>query len=416
MITEIEDIADPGTDNVDERVDYVLTGYWLLVGFIFFTVVFIIITLMILCSICRNNSSLDRIKWGRVILVILGLFMLILGVIVFLILVGSAVMSGFCGFIGKINKGEVSVLYEFDDFDPTIREFCELCFFKNSTGDLNTLVIPDTADVVVSNAQLNTISKLLDGLSSYRKYKNETNSQNFSQEIINQVIEWELYEKAAKLDFDNIETSLYSLNDMISCTDKEFDFTTLICNGNPDCVSIENTADYVAPPCVEQPNEAELKFDVLKLYFEEDKLLIQDMQNKLGNADNNDSVQSAYQQAKGNLLNLEIDVEKIEEELTNTLLYTRNFDSAWGNLEDCRTMRKVIIQLEKITCLEFNFYVYILLVISAVSLVILFLLNWAICCALRLGELKEKVQLPPTPGDYVTDNKDFNDGEKMPFY
>lgn len=55
---------------------------------------------------------------------------------VFLILVGSAIVSGSCGLVEKLNKNEVSVLYEFDELNSDVRKIAELCIFKNSTGKI----------------------------------------------------------------------------------------------------------------------------------------------------------------------------------------------------------------------------------------------------------------------------------------
>ena len=51
--------------------------------------------------------------------------------------------------------------------------------------------------------------------------------------------------------------------------------------------------------------------------------------------------------------------------------------------------------MEKKSCFEFNYYVYILLVISAVCAVILWMVLWCVCCALRTeGEDVEKPEKP----------------------
>lgn len=43
--------------------------------------------------------------------------MLIFAILVFITMVGSATMSGVCGFVGKMNKDQAEVLYEFDELN-----------------------------------------------------------------------------------------------------------------------------------------------------------------------------------------------------------------------------------------------------------------------------------------------------------
>ncbi len=62
--------------------------------------------------------------------------MILLSILVFLILVGSAILSGSCGMVEKLNNNEVSVLYEFDELNEDVRKIAEICMFKNSTGNI----------------------------------------------------------------------------------------------------------------------------------------------------------------------------------------------------------------------------------------------------------------------------------------
>lgn len=89
---------------------------------------------------------------GRVFLVINGFVMILLSILVFLILVGSAILSGSCGFVEKINKNEVSVLYEFDELNEDVRKIAEICVFKNSTGNIQ--------DVLTDSTNVNIVGSL----------------------------------------------------------------------------------------------------------------------------------------------------------------------------------------------------------------------------------------------------------------
>ena len=109
------------------------------------------IILLVLCCIYQKNECLERVQLGRVLLVINGFFLILLWILVFLLLVGSAIVSGSCGLVEKLNKNEVSVLYEFDELNEDVRKIAELCIFKNSTGNIQDVLSDDDNANVVSS-------------------------------------------------------------------------------------------------------------------------------------------------------------------------------------------------------------------------------------------------------------------------
>ena len=134
MIDSLEKLTEPGTENVDEGMEYAFFGYWFLFGFGILIIVLAAWVLIILCLMCTKNKCWDWLYCGKVLLVLLGLFIIIFAILCFIILIGSGTLSGFCGFIGKLNTDSVDVLYQFDELDKNVRDMTELCLFTNSTG------------------------------------------------------------------------------------------------------------------------------------------------------------------------------------------------------------------------------------------------------------------------------------------
>ena len=104
MIDNIEDVVEPGTENIDEGVDYARFGYWFLLGFGILLIIFCIWVLIILCCMCQKNKCWNWQTCGKCLLVLIGLCLLIFTILCFIVLVGSVSMSGMCGFVGELNK------------------------------------------------------------------------------------------------------------------------------------------------------------------------------------------------------------------------------------------------------------------------------------------------------------------------
>ena len=114
-------------------------------------------------------------------------------------------------------------------------------------------------------------------------------------------------------------------------------------------------------------------------------------------------------------MNVDSDSKAVEDKLISSLEVTNEFNGTWLEISDCRNIRKIFFDFEIETCLEFNWYLYILLVVSSVALLVLFFLTWFLCLGLRYNG-DENMKLPPKPQETVADELNFKDREKIPFY
>ncbi len=64
-----------------------------------------------------KEKCTENIVCGRAILVILSFAVMVLTILIFIIMVGSAIVSGMCGIVKKLNTDEVGVLYDFTDLE-----------------------------------------------------------------------------------------------------------------------------------------------------------------------------------------------------------------------------------------------------------------------------------------------------------
>ena len=144
VIDSIESVLDEGTDNFDEGVEYARYGYWFIFGISIIIILLMGWLLIILCCMCQRNKCWDQKTCAKILLGIVGFLIIIFAVLVFIIMVGSATMSGVCGFVGKLNKDQAEVLYEFDELNANVRKISELCLFTNSTGHINEMFLTGT--------------------------------------------------------------------------------------------------------------------------------------------------------------------------------------------------------------------------------------------------------------------------------
>lgn len=113
LINLVDGVVSDGSEDVEDGLDYSEISYWILFGFIIFIAILSLILIIILVMMCSKNKCMNCKTTARVILVFLGLFAIILCILSLLILIGNVMISGFCGYLGEINKGNVAALYEF---------------------------------------------------------------------------------------------------------------------------------------------------------------------------------------------------------------------------------------------------------------------------------------------------------------
>ena len=426
LIDEVESVAEPGTDNVDTYVDYVLWGYWCVFGFGILLMFLSVVVLVVMCNMCSKDKCWDCLKCGRVLLVFIGFFILMFSIIVFILLIGSASISGFCGFVAEINKGNKEILNEFPNLKDNVKDIIKTCLYTDSDGDLNDLLIKTQSNAtplqLSTNFQntnyLKSVYIFIDGFSSYRNYHNTTSLSSQSAGIIAQNKIWTNLELAKTFDFDNINSALQDLNNILSCDNKSFQFYPSQCNSAAGCQSIRDTETFTAPSCADA--KANQLFINLKKYINEEVGLMNFFQESISDENNANSAQSKFVLAKNDLNGLNDAVVAIEAEFKEVFKNSsERFSAKWRDIDDCRVIRKILLQYEDKTCFEFGYYVYILMVISCVMAVLLFLMSWCICCGLRStgeGEEEKQPKVVDTRQFETEKELDINDGEKMPFY
>ena len=156
---------------------------------------------------------------AKILLVFLALLLLVICVMIFLLMIGSLSVSGFCTVLSRVNQGDTTVLVEIDVglTDKEI-QLIQKCVSTNSDGIVTDLYTSNAASV----AAYNSVVRFYNGLTVYNKFKlNNDLTANESKQIPPRITDWNLVLTGEKLDHGDIEDTLKSLNDLINCNGGE---------------------------------------------------------------------------------------------------------------------------------------------------------------------------------------------------
>jgi hypothetical protein len=377
--TKMEDLLNPFSNSAEEAYDYSSAGYitLLIVGIV--TIIGMTIILITLCCWCSKDRCENCIYPSKVFLVFVGILILFYSILCFILLVGSASISGFCGFTGRIADGDFTVFDELSlNIDQKVLDALKTCGSGTGSGDLK--------DIIVLPAQSDNYLRFvdfMDGFTAYEVYKTARPTARLETTGITGIEEdWKLYQNGTKQNFIQVAATLKSLNDLIKCDSQEFELSTLVCDGANKCKGIAETDSFSAPSCSDDGTLAETNFTNLKKYFVENTDLLTLMINDL-TATDKPSPKLYFERGEDRLEAVKTDYESVKEQFTATFAIVNAYNTNYREVIDCRVIRRMILRFEQEVCFKFGFYVYMLMVFACISCVFLLLAAWSACCALR---------------------------------
>ena len=90
-----------------------------------------------------------------------------------------------------------------------------------------------------------------------------------------------------------------------------------------------------------------------------------------------------YQVAAGALLSLKPNVQNFSAKFNRTLGALQGYSNDFEAISKCTNLKVEMQIFEQHLCFEFGRTIYILLVLSTVSTVVLFVIMWCLCLAVR---------------------------------
>lgn len=409
--TKMEDLFNPFANSAEEAYDYSNLGYIILLIIGLLSIILMVVILITLCCWCSRDRCENCIFPSKVLLVFVGFFILFYSILCFILLVGSASMSGFCGFTGQLADGNFTVFDELNlDIEPVVLDALKICGDTDGSGDLSEVIVLGAEQ----KHHYTRFVDFMDGYTGYEVYTNARPNGRLEESGIPAIeTDWKLYQDGTKQNFLQIATTLKSLNDLVKCDGQEFNLSNVACGDDSGCTGIADTEEFTAPACSENGSQAETDFANLKKYFTENTDLIALMINDL-TAEDRPSPKLYFERGEDGLSDVKADYAAVKEQFSATFDVVNKYNTNYREVIDCRVVRKMILRFEQEVCFKYSYYVYILMVLACVSCIFLLAAAWFACCALRTdGEIDEgKEDESEGEKDVFKDDYDLDDFEE----
>ena len=271
----------------------------------------------------------------------------------------------------------------------------------------------DFKDLFKEDLDFESTQVLLDGITIFKNFDaNLTLAPVDSEIITNTTKVWKNYEIGYFVNFENVNTTLDTLNTQLKQCDVQMVFNNLNCTIDKSkgvCYIIpEVVIPYSAPECADDTTKSNELFVKLRDY----NLGSQDTTSKMitnlsGEEENTPNFK--YKQLKNSLNLAMIEQRVIQPKLFNTLNNASKLTFGFTAAANCKIFRKELLNVEAGICFNsvnnsFLSYVFVLFMN-----IFLILYNWMIYCTLRniveerpFNKLNDSVEL----GDDDSDSDD----------
>ena len=396
--TQIQNTFGDVVTGVDYFNRYAPIGYWVTLGIGLLVVILSILAVVIL--ICLIRTSTNRCRFGaKFCLTLNGFLIVLLGIVAIALIVASIGLGSICHALGSLLTTN-DVAGEIANYNVTLDPFAlkvlNQCLPANATGDITFLL--DSGNDVYNQTQ-----NFLDGLTTYDTLKaNLTQTTNSSVTIDATVREWQQFRVSIYPDQTNAVSALLKLNNLISCSNFQFQLNAANCtNGvaSSSCGGIYNTASYQAPSCSSDTATASSIFTTLKAFTSDEDTLVGNMITDLSGSGSSTPA-TLFQNSRSGLQSIIGVLDNIEAKLQNTVAVVKTFQSGLGKVTDCRVIRLELTNLQSTFCYGFNKSLYYFTALLAFAVFFLVIYSWTLCCALRYL---------PDPDVIMGDGKVHND-------
>lgn len=355
-------------------------GYWSL----FVVSVFLLIIIGLLSSGLTKESVAEvktrDYKYYKVLLAIFGFLMVWYGILLIILLAGSGFISSFCFLIANVNDGNVRIIDRLNiQWPGNTRQLAKECL-AGKTGNLWNLAALSTENI--NRTYLDNVQNIIRGLLNYKAfYFNPTiiSSSSIAYTIAN----LRTIQAGITHDHTGVDEQLSFVKNSYPgfSTVRTASLTTWLCNElatnlRPNCLAFDTTA---APSNV-GTQTTYLNHTVannLIKYVTSENLLLNNMIQSLDGSTTTLTPAQAYRNSKLVLDNRQASVDAIRTAFASTIAPFAQYDVQATHLFDCRSVKKELAILEDHYCFELNYWVFIITVLSAISLLLLFIIGWS---------------------------------------
>lgn len=355
-------------------------GYWALFA--------VTILLLILAGILSSglttisvseNRSRDY-KFYKVLLAVFGFLMVWYAILLIILLAGSGFISSFCSLLASVNSGNARVLDRLNfQWPGNTRQIAKECL-AGKTGNLWNFASLSTE--AINPAYASNVQGVIRGILNHRAFY-------FNPEVLSSSsIAWTIanYRSIqAGIQYDHtgvdeqwsfVKNSYPSFSTAASPS-----LTTWLCNEyqvslRPSCVALDTPSALSAfGSRATYPNNTVVQN--LFNYVQSENALLNNLIQSLDGNTNVLTPAQAFRNAKLVLDARKPSMDAIASTFASSVAPFSQYDVQATYLFDCRSVKKELAILEDHYCFELNYWVYIILVLSAISMVMLFIIGWS---------------------------------------
>lgn len=400
-----------------DRYTFAAGGYWTIFAISIIIIALAIYLIVKLMKIQDSPNEPRNFTTLKIILAVLGFFLLSYAIVTIVLLAGSASISSFCSILGNLNQGNWRYVDNLNiPWPGNSQQLLKECTV-GKTGDLWNFqsLWPD-----VSKApHANDIKNIILGVLNYQGLM--VNSQiKGSSAIAHHIANYQAIRSGVAYDYNTVADQFNTV--YASWTNSSLNTAS----GIPSLTTYNCSALAAATKARCQPMDSSdtLTYGAdstysnytivqnLRSYILSEQTTLQSIIQNLQERTDIVTPGQAFRNIKVSLDQSRNDVQNIRDAFPTTFSVFAHYKGQAITTFDCRNVRRELLVLEDHYCFELNYWVNILVVIAAVSLIILFILCWALCAAIREADTEGEIANFPIPAE---ENKaNINERELIP--
>lgn len=400
------------------RYTYAAGGYWTIFAISILIIALSIYLIAKLMKIQEDPNEPRNFNVLKIILAVLGFFLVWYAILTIILLAGSASISAFCTILGNVNQGN----WRFVDN-------LNISWPGNSHQVLKECTVGKTGDLwnfqslwpTISQApNANDLKNIILGITNFQGlYANPQISG--SSAIAYHIANFQAIRSGVAYDYTTVTDQFNTL--YASWTNSSSINTA---NGIPSLTTYNCSAIPIANQSRCQPLDASTSINFgtdstfsnftiaqnLRNYILSEQTTLLSVIQSLQERTDLVTPGQAFRDIKASLDQRRTDVQNIRDAFPTTFSVFNQYKGQAIYTFDCRNVRRELLVLEDHYCFELNYWVNILVIIAAISLCLFFILCWALCAAIREADTEGEISNLPIPAE---ENKaNINERELIP--
>ena len=395
-ITDVVSQVDGISNTIHDTFDTIISSYNMIdknynlgqIAFLVFCFVCLLIALLIFIGLCcyLKKNKCDCPCCCRMIIAILGLFILLFTIFSFIIGVVAFTTSASCGILKDMGKKEgIDKFVDLFQLQGQMVDILNTCMLEGGNGQLSAVFSAQTggADPTAMFDDLEQLLGVFDQYEeTYNQVKGRTSSLAF-EEFNKAVVK--IRDGVGAVDHTNVVAAIAQLDLFLSCDSKEMVMTDAACTARTDttktCVVIDTASSFTNPGCNTDsslpPNPADI-FTKLKTYNTETKALINLMDDK-GFLKVQETPNKKYSVTLTAFDTAVTKFNLIKADMTKTIDLLKSAETVTQS--DCKILRSEIQSLESSMCFDFVPAIYNFMLVALVGTIFFLSFIWHFCCA-----------------------------------